>query len=87
MSIGVQAVILFVLYAVLPDWPAKNVGMSYMRILWTMGKYAVTEPVLMQAGIMQFCASACFNNFWVCLTFLLGGPPYNYSTFVLSPYS
>ena len=82
MSIGVQAAILFVLYLVLPDWPAKNMNMSYWKILWTMGKYAVTEPVLIQASIMQFLASACFNNFWVTLTFLLGGPPYNYSTLV-----
>lgn len=80
MSVGVQGAILLVLYAVLPDWPAKNVGMGYGGILWTMGKYSVTEPVLVQASLMQFCASACFNNFWVTLTFLLGGPPYNYST-------
>ncbi|KAI5121348.1 hypothetical protein M0805_000656 [Coniferiporia weirii] len=81
MSIGVQFVILALLYAVLPDWPAKNSGkVSYAGILISMAKYSVTEPILIQAGIMQFAASACFANFWVTLTFLLGGPPYNYST-------
>lgn len=85
MSIGVQFFILILLYSVLPDWPAKNSGsgVTYFGILYTMAKYAVTEPILIQAGLMQFAASACFSNFWVTLTFLLGGPPYNYSTYVL----
>ncbi|EJC98430.1 MFS general substrate transporter, partial [Fomitiporia mediterranea MF3/22] len=82
MAIGVQFIVLAALYLLLPDWPAKNAGsgVTYPGILYTMGKYAVTEPVLIQAGIMQFSASACFTNFWVTLTFLLGGPPYHYST-------
>ncbi|KAL5519737.1 hypothetical protein ACEPAG_1397 [Sanghuangporus baumii] len=82
MSIGVQFGVLAALYLLLPDWPAKNAGtgVTYPGILLSMAKYAVTEPVLIQAGIMQFAASACFSNFWVTLTFLLGGAPYNYST-------
>ncbi|KLO11784.1 MFS general substrate transporter [Schizopora paradoxa] len=82
LSIGLQFGVLAMLYLVLPDWPAKNrgSGVSYFGILGSMAKYAVTEPVLIQAAFMQFAASACFSNFWVTLTFLLGGPPYNYST-------
>ncbi|KAL5501880.1 hypothetical protein ACEPAH_9141 [Sanghuangporus vaninii] len=82
MSIGVQFGVLAALYLLLPDWPAKNAGTgaTYPGILLSMAKYAVTEPILIQAGVMQFAASACFSNFWVTLTFLLGGPPYNYST-------
>lgn len=48
MAIGVQFFILALLYVTLPDWPAKNKGTTYLQILWTMGKYAVTEPVLIQ---------------------------------------
>lgn len=82
MAIGMQFFVLAMLYIVLPDWPAKNAGkgVTYAGILYTLAKYSVTEPILIQAGIMQFAASACFTNFWVTLTFLLGGPPYNYST-------
>ncbi|PAV16827.1 MFS general substrate transporter [Pyrrhoderma noxium] len=113
LAVGVQAFILLILYFVLPDYPAKNVGeeeeeanlktqvkesigegalrqqpkkstgkkkLTYPHILYTMGKYALTEPVLIQAGLMQCAASACFSNFWVTLTFLLGGEPYNYDT-------
>jgi len=82
LSIGLQFGVLTLLYLVLPDWPAKNrgKGVTYFGILGSMAKFAVTEPLLIQACFMQFAASACFSNFWVTLTFLLGGPPYNYST-------
>lgn len=88
LAIGVQAFILALLYTVLPDWPAKNkgAGVSYFGILKSMARYAVTEPVLIQASIMQFASSACFSNFWVTLTFLLGGPPYHYSTYGVSAF-
>jgi predicted MFS family arabinose efflux permease len=79
-SIGVQSLVLLGSYLMLPDYPSKNTDLTYFRILWTMGKFAVTEPVLIQAGLINMASSACFSNFWVTLTFLLGGPPYNYST-------
>lgn len=86
MAIGVQASVFAMLWAFLPDYPAKNKGLSYPGILWSMARLAVTEPRLIQAGLMSICSSACFTNFWVTLTFLLGGPPYNYSTYVPSPH-
>ncbi|KAJ7745539.1 MFS superfamily [Mycena maculata] len=82
-GIGVQAVALFGCYLVIPDYPAKkNAGsdLTYLRILWTMAKFAVTEPALIQACLINFATSAGFTSFWVTLTFLLGGPLYNYST-------
>jgi len=48
-----------------------------------MGKYAVTEPVLIQACLVNLGSSASFSSFWVTLTFLLNGNPYNYSTLVI----
>lgn len=84
LAIGLQTVVLIGSWALLPDFPAKNqgTGMTYQRILWTMGKYAVTEPVLIQACLVNMGSSASFSAFWVTLTFLLGGDPYNYSTYV-----
>lgn len=79
-SIGVQSLVLLGSYLMLPDYPSKNTDLTYFRILWTMGKFAVTEPILIQACLINMASSACFSNFWVTLTFLLGGPPYNYST-------
>jgi predicted MFS family arabinose efflux permease len=79
-AIGVQSLVLFGAYLLLPDYPSKNADMTYFQILFTMAKFAVTEPILIQAYLINMASSACFANFWVTLTFLLGGPPYHYST-------
>ncbi|KAG6855524.1 hypothetical protein H0H87_001598 [Tephrocybe sp. NHM501043] len=81
MAIGTQSVVLLGMYLMLPDYPAKNDDLTYWDILWTMAKFAVTEPLLIQGSLINLASSACFSNFWVTLTFLLGGPPYNYSTY------
>ena len=79
-AVGVQALVLVGSYFVLPDYPSKNKDLTYWNILWTMAKFSVTEPTLIQACLIDLASSACFSNFWVTLTFLLGGPPYHYST-------
>ena len=84
VAIGVQYGILVMLYCLLPDYPAKNKNVTYWGILYSMAKFAVTEPLLVQTILITVPSSACFTNWWVTLTFLLGGPPYNYSTYVLS---
>jgi len=80
MAIGVQYALLLLLYFFVPAYPAKNPGIGYFGILWSMAKYAVTEPVLVQACLISGASSAVFTNFWVTLTFLLDGAPYFYST-------
>ncbi|TFK22001.1 MFS superfamily [Coprinopsis marcescibilis] len=82
-AIGVQGLVLGGSYLLLPDYPSKNQDMTYLQILWTMAKFAVTEPILIQAYLINMASSACFSNFWVTLTFLLGEAPYNYSTLVI----
>jgi len=81
-ALGVQSFVLLGCYLMLPDYPSKNNDLTYFQILWTMAKFAVTEPILIQACLINMASSACFSNFWVTLTFLLGGPPYYYSTSV-----
>ncbi|KAF8959133.1 MFS DHA1 transporter [Flammula alnicola] len=83
MAIGAQYFIVLMCYFVIPDYPAKNKSMTYWSILWSMIKYSVTEPLMVQIEIMSIATSACFSSYWVTLTFLLGGPPYNYSTLVI----
>lgn len=65
LAIGLQAFMLVLLYLKLPDYPAKNKGMSYFGILYSMAKFAVTEPVLVQALLVNLASMACFTNFWV----------------------
>ncbi|KAJ7149718.1 MFS superfamily [Mycena filopes] len=82
LGIGVQALAFLMCYLMIPDYPARNAGtdLTYVRILWTMARFSVTEPALIQPCIINFCTSAAFTSFWVTLTFLLGGPLFNYST-------
>lgn len=54
MAIAVQGVILSILYFVVPDVPEKNKGANYVAILYTMAKYAVTEPVLIQVCLLIY---------------------------------
>ncbi|KAG2124592.1 major facilitator superfamily domain-containing protein [Suillus clintonianus] len=83
MSIGVQLLVFIGAYLVLPDYPSKNRDLTYFQILFSMAKYAVTEPLVIQVAIINIASSACFTSFWVTLTFLLGGPPYYYSTLII----
>ncbi|KAL0064261.1 hypothetical protein AAF712_008846 [Marasmius tenuissimus] len=83
LAIGAQGAVLAGCYLLLPDYPAKNSHITYWEILLSMAKYCVTEPILVQAVLINMASSALFNSFWVTLTFLLGGDPYNYSTLVI----
>ena len=80
MAIGTQYSVLIGSYFTLPDYPSRNNDLTYWNILWSMTKFAFTEPLLIQASLVNMTSSACFSNFWVTLTFLLGAAPYNYST-------
>ncbi|KAG7088963.1 hypothetical protein E1B28_012908 [Marasmius oreades] len=82
-AIAVQVVVLAGCYPLLPDYPAKNKHLTYWQIMLSMGKYCVTEPILVQAVLINVASSAMFSSFWVTLTFLLGGDPYNYSTLTI----
>ncbi|EIW81521.1 MFS general substrate transporter [Coniophora puteana RWD-64-598 SS2] len=83
MSAGVQGFVVLAMYCVLPDYPVKNKGLSYFGMYRSMAKFVVTEPVVPQIMLINFAASACYTNFWVTLTFLLGGAPYFYSTIII----
>ncbi|BGP48575.1 hypothetical protein JCM10450v2_004451 [Rhodotorula kratochvilovae] len=72
MSFGLQALIWLLVYATVPDYPAKNAHLSYFQILWSMAKYLFTEPLLVQACLISAAASVIFSCFWTSSTFLLG---------------
>lgn len=67
VALGLQSCVLLLLYLKLPDYPAKNRGMTYWGILFSMAKFAVTEPLLIQANLINLASMACFTNFWVCI--------------------
>jgi predicted MFS family arabinose efflux permease len=75
-AIGIQLVVLLSLWAVVPDYPARNPELTYLRIVGDMGALVTTEPVLVQASLILLLAAACFSTFWVTLSFLLSGAPF-----------
>ncbi|KAK7692467.1 hypothetical protein QCA50_004092 [Cerrena zonata] len=80
IAVGVQWAVVVMIWAMIPDYPRRNTGLTYPKIFITMAKFLVTEPVVVQAVFINMASTATFTNFWVTLTFLLGGPPYHYST-------
>ncbi|KAG8953459.1 hypothetical protein FRC04_002301 [Tulasnella sp. 424] len=93
IAVGLQGIALAVLWWILPDWPSKVEALrktkegeleqkrpTYFTILWTMVKLAVTEPILIQGCLINLMNQVVFSSFWVTLTFLLAGSPFNYST-------
>ncbi|CAK5266396.1 unnamed protein product [Mycena citricolor] len=83
LAIGVQVFVLLAGYLIIPDYPSKNTDLTYFKTLSSMARFAFTEPILVQACLVNLASCACFTNFWVTLTFLLGGPPYFYSTLAI----
>ncbi|WVF72050.1 hypothetical protein IAT40_006862 [Kwoniella sp. CBS 6097] len=81
LAVGLQGFMLVVLYLALPDTPDKNIGLSYFGVLWSMAKFMVTYPTLVQACICSMFSSAIFAGFWVTLTFVLNDQPYQYNSF------
>ncbi|KAJ7056815.1 MFS DHA1 protein [Mycena amicta] len=80
--------LLLVLYFITPDMPIKNPDLSYFRVFVSMAKFAMTEPALVQGCLILFFSSSIFSGFWVTMTFLLAGEPYQHSfTYLLHRYS
>ncbi|KIY67732.1 MFS general substrate transporter [Cylindrobasidium torrendii FP15055 ss-10] len=74
VAIGIQASIFLTLYFFVPEYPAKRheKSLGYLQILWSIARFVVTEPVLVQCCLICFISSAASSNFILTLTFLLG---------------
>ncbi|KAH8669056.1 MFS general substrate transporter [Xylariales sp. PMI_506] len=81
IALGLQYLVAAALFLFLPDYPAKNKGLRYFKLLWDIIVLVCTEPLLIQACLIAFLLSAAFTSFWTTLTFLLAAPPYNYTSF------
>ncbi|KAL9057149.1 MAG: hypothetical protein Q9162_002477 [Coniocarpon cinnabarinum] len=83
LALGLQYAILLLMWTFMPDYPRTNSGMNYFKALWSMVLMCKKHAVVVQAGLISFTTSASFTSFWTTLTFLLAGPPYNYSTLII----
>ena len=84
MALGLQYLIFSLLWLFMPDYPSTNPdGINYFKMLWSIVMLCKKYPVLVQAGLVSYCASACFTSFWTTLTFLLAGAPYYYDSLII----
>ena len=65
LAIGLQTVVFAMLYSLVPDYPVRTTGISYLGIMTSMAKFCVTEPLLIQSCLVTMASMACFTNFWV----------------------
>jgi predicted MFS family arabinose efflux permease len=83
----VVAAVLMVMLAALvygrtPIVPAKT-SVSYKVLLRSIATIIRREPLLRVVMVFGAIGFATFTMFWTALTFLLSGPPYNYSATVI----
>jgi len=80
-GLGSQYLIVVLLYLYMPDYPSKNPdGLNYFKMLYSVFRLLLTEPLLLQAALITYLNSAVFTSYWTTLSFLLSQPPYNYSS-------
>jgi predicted MFS family arabinose efflux permease len=79
-SLGVQYLILILLFFCMPDYPSTNPGgLNYFSMLYSIIKMLFKYPELVQACLVGFFVASTFTNYWTTLTFLLSSPPYSYT--------
>jgi predicted MFS family arabinose efflux permease len=87
-SLGVQYLILVLLFFCMPDYPSMNPeGINYFFMLYSMVKMLFKHPILVQSCLVGFLVSSSFPSFWTTLTFLLSSPPYSYNSVIISLFS
>ncbi|RMZ86726.1 hypothetical protein DV736_g6048, partial [Chaetothyriales sp. CBS 134916] len=81
IALGLNYGIWSMLWLFMPDYPSANPnGLNYFSMLWSIPVMCKRHAVLVFAGIVSYCNSAAFMNYWTTLTFLLAGPPYHYNS-------
>lgn len=84
IALGLQYSVLVVLWLFMPDYPSANSsGLNYIKMIGGIVLLYKRYPVLVQSGLISFCIAATFTNYWTTLTFLLAGPPYNYTPVII----
>lgn len=83
-AFGAQWCIFVLLFLFMPDYPSKNPGgLNWFQMMWSILQMFFTEPLLVQACLINFIVSSIFTSFWTTLSFLLSSPPFEYSSLVI----
>ncbi|KAF3767919.1 MFS general substrate transporter [Cryphonectria parasitica EP155] len=80
-AFAAQYCIFILLFLFLPDYPSTNPGgLNYFHMMWSIVYMFLTEPLLVQACLINFLMSSIFTSFWTTMSFLLSSPPFNYDS-------
>lgn len=83
-AFAAQYSIFILLFFFLPDYPSKNPGgLNYFKMMWSIVHMYLTEPLLVQACLINFIMSSIFTSFWTTMSFLLSSPPFDYDSLVI----
>ncbi|KAK6949884.1 hypothetical protein Daesc_008207 [Daldinia eschscholtzii] len=81
MALGLQGLLVALLWLFMPDYPANDPGeMSYFAMLWSIIRLVTRYPVLACGCLMVIFSNAVFASYWTTFTALLSSPLYNYSS-------
>lgn len=89
LALALNTAVVVSLWLFMPDYPASNptksqeIVKTYPKIIWSIVTLYPKYPDLVQAGLISFCTMFTVSSYWTTLTFLLSGPPYQYSTIVI----
>lgn len=82
-ALGLQWAVFGALWWFLPDYPRVNSGLAYTAMLRSIVRMLLTEPLLVQMGLMTCLSSMAFTDYWSTLSFLLSAAPYGYDSAVI----
>ncbi len=84
IALALQYCVFIALWLFMPDYPSSNPdGLNYFKMIGGIILLYRKHAVLVQAGLISYCVSACFTSYWTTLTFLLADAPYHYSPVVI----
>ncbi|KAI0436852.1 major facilitator superfamily domain-containing protein [Xylaria telfairii] len=73
LALGLQGLILVLLFLSLQDYPVARPGTSYPAILLCIVQFPIRKPALLQSSLIAFLVMGTFTSFWTTLTFQLSG--------------
>jgi predicted MFS family arabinose efflux permease len=79
IAAAISVLLALLLRAVLPQ-SRPSVKMSYPRLLQSLGKLFVNEPLLRESCLFGAAGFGAFSAFWTTLAFFVAGPPYGYGS-------
>jgi predicted MFS family arabinose efflux permease len=91
-ALALQSLLLVLLWALFPDYPRPAPGSTgpfrtYIRLLGSIARTAVTEPILAYGCAVTFLANAALGSFWTTLTAHLAAAPFGFGPLQIGLFS